>query len=379
MIALNAMLEEARRTGKFMIGGKEARFLYLRAHGSIKYPKPLICPPNIAVTQTTEGDYRGLNLISTMAPVVLYTIFGKGASTMESMRNFFRKVTGRPIDYPVELYHIAEGLSYTTPGHAMYNLGLSINRGEQGDYNKYRGMWDITESLFNGEFDPDDFTLPELRIEIGRKDGIMERIASAFRGIYAGVKRRLGLGVNDEGVKRIAIKESVVAPFRYPESAYDYHRGIRMFHPPVPSPKYTELPHVRNMLSQLIMPSAVNPNFRLGTTTEEILQYLSTLPYYKDKQVFLTIFSCSSWDEILTGEQIRELSHAVPATTRHGIAEEEPEAAASGAASATAATAATAASAASSSEPPFRLHQDRGGRHKEAVPLDVTEEEEEEI
>jgi hypothetical protein len=358
-------LEEARSTGKFMIGGKEARFLYLRAHGSIKYPKPLICPPNIAVTQTTEGDYRGLNLISTMAPVVLYTIFGKGASTMESMRKFFRKVTGHPVDYPKVLYHIAEGLSYTTPGHAMYNLSLSINPREKGDYNIYRGAWDITASLFNGEFDPDDFTLPELRINIWRKDGIMERIASAFRGIYDDVKRRLGLRVNDEGVKRIPIKESVVAPFRDPESAYDYHRGIRMFHPPVPSSKYTELPHVRGMLSQNVMPSAVNPDFRVGTTTEEILQYLSTNPDYMDKQVFLTIFSCSSWDEKLTEEQIRELSHAVPATTRHGIA--EPAAASS-------ASAAAASSAAASSKPPLRLHQARNeSRYEIPFSLDVAE------
>jgi hypothetical protein len=250
----------------------------------------------------------------------------------------------------------------------MYNLGLSINPGEQGDYNKYRGMWDITASLLRGDFEPDDFTLPELRIAIGQTDGIMSRIARAFRGIYDGVKRRLGLGVNDEGVKRIAIQESVVAPFKYPDSAYDYQRGRYMFHPPVPSPKYTELPQVRHMLSQIVMPSAVNPNFRVGTTTEEILQSLSTHPDYKDKQVFLTIFSCSSWDEILTGEQIIELSHAVPATTRHGIEEEEPDAA-SGAAS---------GAASAGSTTPYRAHQDRLGTYEKAFPLDVAEEKEEE-
>ena len=274
MSKLDTMLRKSQSPPyTFVLGGKEVRFIYVRAHGSII--GNTTCPPDVGIIQTNEGDYRGLRLKSSMAPFFLNVILGHKRTSRDALHDFFEVKTGHSVDYPIEQRDTINSISYATPGMNTFNYKFGMGSVESDPLNAYRGAWDVTKPLATSTFDPNDFTVPALRLRLDGPEG-----GSLYEN---------------------------------PAKAKEYKAGGLEVEVGIPR-KYTQIPMLRDMMATG------------GATKKSLLRSLKSHPYYKDKLCIVIIFSCTGWDETLTNEGIKHASHKVPAITGFGYnAEYEPK------------------------------------------------------
>jgi hypothetical protein len=211
-----------------------------------------------------------------MAPFFLNTILGHRSTSQRALHDFFEVKTGHSVDYPMEQYDTINSISYATPGMSTFNYKFGMGSVESDPLNAYRGAWDVTDALGMSTFDPNDFTVPALRLRLDGPEG--------------------------------------GSLYETPAKAKEYKEGGLIVDVGIPR-KYTPISTLRDMMMA-----------EGGTTKKSLLKSLKSIPYYVDKLCIVIIFSCTGWDETLTNEGIKHVSHKVPAITGFGYnAEYEPK------------------------------------------------------
>jgi hypothetical protein len=142
---INAMLTTGR------LGGKPVKFFIISAHGTISREKVFRMPPNMAVFDVGENEYRGRLLCSCHTQPLFNTIIGRHGTHRGS---FFNAMLGGEYT-PDPTSSLIPQIGYRTPGELAFDISLSIKDSVKGDLDDTLGCWDITDSI--STFNPMDF------------------------------------------------------------------------------------------------------------------------------------------------------------------------------------------------------------------------------
>ena len=122
----------------------------LIAHGSVHVASTYLATRNVAVLHPSENEGVGLALYFKDMRAILNAMIGYNG---ENMSLFFNAMVGGYVSKKNDIDAVAPQISYTTPGHRMYNYYLKT---EKDNKENFCGCWRVTNTL--STFNPDNFT-----------------------------------------------------------------------------------------------------------------------------------------------------------------------------------------------------------------------------
>jgi len=121
----------------------------LITHGSVN-GSTYLATRNVAVLHPSENEGVGLALYFKDMRTILNAMIGHNGNNMSL---FFNAMVGGYVSKKNGIDAVAPQISYTTPGHRMYNYYLKT---EKDNKEKFCGCWRVTNTL--STFNPDNFT-----------------------------------------------------------------------------------------------------------------------------------------------------------------------------------------------------------------------------
>lgn len=137
------------KTGK--LGKKPVKFFIISAHGSISRKEIFRMPPNAAVFDLAENEYRGRTACTCIEEPLFHRMIGRKGANLGS---FFNAMLGGEYT-PKPTSSLIPQIAYRTPGELAFDILLSLGDKTDEIFNTL-GCWDITDTI--STFDPSDFS-----------------------------------------------------------------------------------------------------------------------------------------------------------------------------------------------------------------------------